>query len=77
MHDGQYRPLGIKYERKTRESCSDYSGTQTFNGLEAKEGDDLVPVRTYKQNIRKHMIRSGMWPEIWLWFWVKSEKKRV
>jgi hypothetical protein len=61
VHDGQYRPTGIKYERKTRESCTEYSGHNTFHGLVPKEGEEMVPVRTYKQTIRRHIIRSGMW----------------
>jgi hypothetical protein len=61
VHDEQYCPTGIKYERKTRESCTDYSGATTFNGLMPKEGEEMVPVRTYKQTIQSHIIRTGMW----------------
>jgi hypothetical protein len=60
VNNGQYRLSGIKYEHEIHESCSDYSGTQTFNSLEAKEGDGLVPVRTYKQLICKDVIFGGM-----------------
>jgi hypothetical protein len=60
VHDGQYRPRGIKYERKTRENSTEFTGSQ-FSGLIAKEGVEVVPVRTYKESLRRHIIRSGMW----------------
>jgi hypothetical protein len=44
VHDGQFHPTGIKYECKTREACSDFTGSQHFNGLLPKEGEELVPI---------------------------------
>ena len=59
VHPGQYRPKGVKEERKTKEACTTFSGIR-FSGV-PKEGKGSIPIRTYKDQCRSHMIRHGMW----------------
>lgn len=55
-----YRPRGVKNERQTMEFCTTYKGTK-FNGLTPKEGKAAMPLKTYKDILRHHMIEHGMW----------------
>ena len=58
--EGMYRPRGVKQERTTKENCSTYSGTDTFNGINPSDGKISIPIITYKDVTRKHMIDHGM-----------------
>ena len=58
--EGMYRPRGVKQERTTKENCSNYSGTDTFNGINPADGKVNIPIMTYKDVSRKHMINHGM-----------------
>ena len=35
--EGMYRPRGVKQERTTKENCTGYAGTETFNGINPTE----------------------------------------
>lgn len=45
---------------KTREGCTSFDGV-AYCGLVAKEGEALIPVLTFKETLRQHMITHGMW----------------
>ena len=56
--DGMNRPRGVKNMRTTTENCTQYidAGGVKFNGLNPKEGKISIPMKTYKEISRKHMI---------------------
>ena len=58
--EGMYRPRGVKQERTTKENCTGYAGTETFNGINPTDGKINIPLTTFKDVTRKHMIRHGM-----------------
>lgn len=58
--EGMYRPRGVKQERTTKENCTTYTGTETFNGINPTDGKINIPIMTYKDVTRKHMIDHGM-----------------
>lgn len=60
--DGMNRPRGVKNMRTTTENCTQYvdAGGVKFNGLNPKEGKISIPMKTYKEISRKHMIDHGM-----------------
>jgi hypothetical protein len=61
-HDGMYRPAGVKYERATREMCSNYKSDVYFNGMTPSGGAKIaMKVKVYKGATRAHMIKTGMW----------------
>ena len=59
LHPGQFRPIGIKCEQKTREHCTTHSGVK-FHGIEAKNTEPRMALSTYKTSLRQHMIINGM-----------------
>ena len=46
--------------RKTEETCSKYAGSVKFNEIPL-EGNPAIPIKSYKDQCREHMIRNGMW----------------
>ena len=50
----------LKEKRKTEETCSKYAGSAKFNGI-PREGKPAIPIKSYKDQCREHMIRNGMW----------------
>ena len=46
--------------RKTEETCSKYAGSVKFNGI-PREGNPAIPIKSYKDQSREHMIKNGMW----------------
>ena len=59
--NGQYRPSSLKEITKVEESCTRHSGTK-FDGLSGKDGGaPPLALTTYKDIIRSHMIKHGMW----------------
>ena len=59
LHLGMYRPTNPKEARKTEEACTKYVGIK-FNGL-PKKSQPNMSIRVYKDMIRGHMIKTGMW----------------
>lgn len=59
MHPGQFRPIGVKYEQKTREQCTKFAGT-TFHGIDTKKDTPKLSLATFKSNLCQHMIVNGM-----------------
>ena len=55
-----YRPRGVKQERTTKENCTSYAGTEVFNGINPTDGNINIPLMTFKDVTRKHMIDHGM-----------------
>ena len=60
IHNGQFRSQTLKEKRKTKETCSKYSGSAKFNGI-PREGKPAIPIKSYKDQCREHMINNGMW----------------
>ena len=58
--EGMYRPRGVKQERTTKENCTSYAGTEVFNGINPTDGKINIPLMTFKDVTRKHMIDHGM-----------------
>ena len=59
VHVGQFRPRGTKAEQCTVSNCTSYDGV-LFHGINVKEGEPKMSLSTYKNNLRKHMIKNGM-----------------
>lgn len=60
-HIGMYRMPGFKNASKIQELCTTYSGT-AYNGLSPKAGArPTMPLKTFKELVRRHMIVNGMW----------------
>jgi hypothetical protein len=55
----QYRPTGIKAEKKIQDFCVTFPGTK-FVGLDPKEGETMTKVSVYKQSCKLHMLDCGM-----------------
>ena len=60
IHNGQFCSHNLKEKIKTEEICSKYSGSAKFNGI-PREGKSSIPIKSYKDQCREHMIRDGMW----------------
>ena len=62
VHPGQFRPIGVKLEQKTRELCTKYTGN-LYYGIENKSTSDKpkIALATYKTSLRQHMISHGMY----------------
>ena len=59
-HNGQFRSQTLKEKLKTEETCSKYAGSAKFNGI-PREGKPAIPIKSYKDQCREHMINNGMW----------------
>ena len=59
IHNGQFRSQTLKEIRKTEETCSKYAGSAKFNGI-PREGKPAIPIKSYKDQCREHMINNGM-----------------
>ena len=59
IHNGQFRSQTLKEKRNTEETCSKYAGSTKFNGI-PREGKPAIPINSYKDQCREHMIRNGM-----------------
>ena len=44
----------------TEETCSKYAGSVKFNGI-PRERNPAIPIKSYKDQCREHMIRNGVW----------------
>ena len=60
VHLEMYRPTGPKEAKKAKETCTEYVGTK-FNGIPTKGNAPNMSIRIYKDTIRTHMIKTGMW----------------
>ena len=59
INNDQFRQQNLKETRKIEETCSKYEGSVKFNGIPS-EGNPSVPIKSYKNQCREHMIRNGM-----------------
>ena len=59
IHNGQFRSQTLKEKIKTEETCSKYAGSAKFNGI-PREGNLAIPIKSYKDKCREHMINNGM-----------------
>ena len=60
INNGQFRRENIKEMIKIEETCSKYAGSVKFNGI-PREGKPAIPIKSYNDQCRKHMIRNRMW----------------
>ena len=60
IHNGEFRSHTLKEKRKTEDTCSKYAGSAKFNGI-PREGKPEIPIKSYKDQCREHMINNGMW----------------
>ena len=60
INNGQSLQQNLKEIRKTEETCSKYAGSVKFNRI-PREGKPAIPIKSYKDKCREHMIRNGMW----------------
>ena len=60
INNGQFCHQNIKEMRKTEDTCSKYTGSVKFNGI-PREGKPAIPIKSYKDQCREHIIRNGMW----------------
>ena len=60
IHNGQFQSQTLKEKRKTEETCSKYAGSAKFNGVPS-EVKPAIPIMSYKDQYREHMINNGMW----------------
>ena len=61
--------------RKTEETCSKYAGSSNFNGI-PREVKPAIPIKSYKDQCREHMIRNGMWDVLSLPYPHNKEERR-
>ena len=59
LHVTQYIPTSVKVQTTTCAKCTDFSGTATMYNPEDKVS--TIPLNTYKDTCRSHMILHGMW----------------
>ena len=55
-----YRPRGVKQERVTKDHCITYGGSDKFNGVIPIDGQTTIPLSTFKDVMRQHVIENGM-----------------
>ena len=55
-----FRSQTLKEKQNTEETCSKYAGSAKFNGI-PREGKPAIPIKSYKDQCREHMINNGMW----------------
>ena len=60
INNDQFRSHTLKDKRNTEETCSKYAGSDIFNGI-TREGKPAIPIKSYKDQYREHMIRNRMW----------------
>ena len=60
IHNGQFHSQTIKEKQKTKEACSKYSGSAKLNGI-PREVNPAIPIKSYNNQCREHMINNGMW----------------
>ena len=60
IYNGQIRSQTLKEKRKTEETCYKYAGSAKFNRI-PREGKPAIPINSYKDQLREHMIRNEMW----------------
>ena len=68
VHPGQYHPRSVKEEKKVQASCTGFTGAK-FSGIslgKAGKGGNSYSVKTYKDSVRNHMIKNGMWDMFFL-----------
>ena len=60
IHNCQFCSQTLKDKRKTEDVCSKYAGSANFNGI-PREGNPVIPIKSYKYQCRDHMIGNRMW----------------
>ena len=74
MQNVQFRSQTLKEKWKTEETCSKYAGSAKFNGI-PREGKPAIPIKSYKDQCREHMISNGMWGVFYLPYPRNKEKR--
>ena len=65
IHNGQFRSQTFKEKRKTEDTCSKYACSAKFNGI-PRERKPAIPIKSYKDQCREHIINNGMWDVLYL-----------
>ena len=60
VYSGQFCQHDLKEMRNTEETCSKYAGSAKFIRI-PREGNPGIPVNSYKDQCRDHIIMNGMW----------------
>ena len=60
IHNVQFRSQTLKEKRKIEKTCSKYAGSTKLKGI-PREGKPEIPIKSYKDQCREHIIRNGMW----------------
>ena len=60
IHNGQFSSHTLKEKRNGEKTCSKYAGSAKFDGI-PREGKPAIPIKSYKDQCREHMINNGMW----------------
>ena len=60
IHNGQFLSQTLKEKIKTEETCSKYEISAKFNDI-PREGKPAIPIKSYNNQCREHMINNGMW----------------
>ena len=60
INNGQFLQQNLKEMRKTEETCTQHSGSVKFNWV-SMEGKSAIPIKSYHDQCREHMIRNGIW----------------
>ena len=60
INNGKFRQQNLKEMRKKEETCSKYARSVKFNGI-PREGKPAIPINSYNDQFREHMIRNRMW----------------
>ena len=64
MHHGQLSGQKLKENSNTEDKCTNYDVTK-FNGI-PKYGNTTIPIKSYKDQCKLHMIQNGMWDILYI-----------
>ena len=74
IHIGKLQLQTLKDNRNTEETCSKYTGSAKFNGIPGVVNPE-IPIKSYKDQWREHMIRNEMWDVFSLPYPCNKDKK--
>ena len=60
IHNGKFCLQTLKEKKNIYETYTKYSGSAKFNGI-PRELIPKIPIKSYKDQCREHMIRNIMW----------------
>ena len=63
IHNVNFRSQTLKEKRKTDQTCTKYAGSAKFNSI-PKLGNPEIPINSYKNQCREHIISNGVWGDL-------------